>query len=123
MKPLLVTPIENECRKSGMVPKNSTGARAYVLHRIAKMITADISDSDLKAVANFLLGRYDREPGEGRPRDLIKQWKREGEAHAVRSIRREPGCSLDEAIRIALTRMGDKADDHAVRQMRNRLKR
>jgi hypothetical protein len=116
-------PIEIECRRAGTVSTNDTAARAEALSRIAKVFTADICDADLKAVADFLMGRYDRSPGDGRPRDLFKEWKRIGEAQAVRCIRQELHCSLDEAIRVSLIRMGDPADERAVRQMRKRLKR
>ena len=116
------TEIESACRQAGEIPKSDTAKRAIALRRIAKLFTPDISDRDLKAVADFLCGRFDRKPGAGRPIDPYQLITSISLAERVQQVRREQHCSLDEAIRRVLDYAG-ATDPDAFRRLRNYLKR
>jgi hypothetical protein len=117
------TRIERACRQGGEIPKSNTAKRAIALREIAKLYTADISDRDLKAVADFLCGRFDRKPAAGRPIEPYLRSAIHGLAELVRQVRSEQHCSVDEAIRQVLVITGEEGDDDAFKRLRNYVKR
>jgi hypothetical protein len=112
------TEIESACRHAGEIPRSDTANRRHALRGIAKLCTADISDRDLKAVADFLSGRFDRKPGAGRPADPYQQFILIRLDERVQQVRREQHCSRDEAIRQVLDD-AKVTDPAARRRMRN----
>lgn len=112
------TKIESACRLAGEIPKSATANRTRAFNRIAKRFSGDISDRDLRAVADFLRGRFDRKPGAGRPADLSQQFILIRFEERVQQVRREQHCSLNEAIRRVLDDAG-VTDPAARRRMRN----
>ena len=62
----------------------------------------DVTANDVRAVADYLRGRFDRRREQGRPFDNV--WQRFGtdaKIEVVRQIQREQKCSLRRAIDLA----------------------
>ena len=112
------TRIERACRLAGEIPKSDIVNRRHALRRIARLFCADISDRDLRAMADFLCGRFDRKPGAGRPVDPHQQFILIRLEQQVQQVRREEYCTLNEAIRRVLDDAG-MTDPAARRRVRN----
>ena len=73
-----VSPIECWCREAGQDPKSSEDGRINRkrwLRRIARLLRRDdVSRADLRAVAAYLQGKFDRKPGQRRRLDPAQQW-------------------------------------------------
>jgi hypothetical protein len=99
--------IERYCRYAGEEPKSNEDGRRNRkrwLRRIARLLRQDdVSRADLRCVGDYLKGKFDREPGQGRPENYEQERVRQLLAGRVEAIRREQGCSRDVALRTFLT--------------------
>ena len=107
LRPILPDPvgslIERCCRQAGQEPKSDAN-RKYWDRRIGRLFRSDISQTDVSAVADYLRGRFDRQPEQGRRVNLWDRYSRYITIEIVRNIRRELGCTIKTAIRISLER-------------------
>jgi phage terminase small subunit len=78
--------------------------RKYWDRRIAQLFRQDdFSPADLSAVAAYLRGEFDRKPRRGRrPLGPFTSFAKDVKLEIVRQFKRELGCTLKEAIKIAL---------------------
>ena len=113
--------IEFACRWAGTLPTHSkNGARARNI--IVSLLRQGVaSDADLKFIADWLRGKFDRK-GKGRPANGLFQYYREILVDDVLTVQREQQCSRDEAIRRVLDQIGD-TDPRAFRRLRNDVNR
>jgi hypothetical protein len=98
--------IERCCRLAGEEPKSNEDGRKNRKRwdrRIARLLRQDVSDADWSAVAAYLMGKFDRKPGQGRPENYEQAHERQLWAGRVEAIRRERRCSRDAALWALLT--------------------
>jgi hypothetical protein len=89
--------------------------RKYWDREIARLFRQD--DADVKATAAYLQGKFNRKPSQGRPVNIHhKFWllMRSGEA---REIKREHGCTIEEALAIALKNAGVEDPDDRIAKL------
>ena len=114
--------IESACRSAGQYPEDDPERRPR-LRQIARLFTAEISDADLKVIADFVRGAFDRKPGDGRPANLRQRAGLDTVARRARAIHREHGCSLKTAIVRALRQYGKEPDERTITYVRNYINR
>jgi hypothetical protein len=117
--------IEHACRSAGEHPQGSANRR-HRLRRIARLFTAEISNDDLKVVAKFLRGAFDRKRGHGRPANLPQRAGLDSIARRARAIHQRDkvhGCTLKDAIVIALKVYGMKPTERTINYVRNKINR
>jgi hypothetical protein len=106
------SPIEYACRMGGQRPQGSVGRASYQKRSIAKLIRdsrGNISDADLRAIVNYLTGKFDLQPAAGRPADYERQHRLSQWAKRAREIAAAEQLTLKVAIATALKR--HKIDD------------
>ncbi len=92
--------LERACREAGAVPKSLKALRASAEQRIARLLRCDeVSRADLRTVADYLRGRFDRKREDGRvPDDIWQRLANDNLVHIVRQIKREEHCTYREAV-------------------------
>jgi hypothetical protein len=120
--------IERWCRYAGEEPKSNEDGRKNRKRwdcRIARLLRLDdVSRADLRAVGDYLKGKFDRKPGQGRPENYERERVRQLWAGRVEAIRRERRCSRDAALRAFLTENAvDDPDDKLFSYVRSYINR
>jgi hypothetical protein len=123
-----VSRIEYYCRLAGEEPKSNEDGRKNRkrrVRRIARLLCRDdVSDADWSVVADYLMGKFDRKPGQGRPVNYERERVRQLWAGRVEAIRRELRCSRDAALRAFLTENGvDDPDAELFSYLRSYINR
>jgi hypothetical protein len=106
-----VSRIERDCRLAAEEPKSSEDGRKNRKRwnrRIARLLRPD-DDADWKVVADYLKGKFDRKPAQGRPENYEQAYTLWFLAERVEAIRRERGCSRDAALWTFMTENPFKA--------------
>jgi hypothetical protein len=119
--------IECCCRLAGEEPKSNEDGRKNRkrwVRRIARLLRRNDLDADWGAVADYLMGKFDRKPGQGRPVNYEQERVRQLWAGRVEVIRRERHWSRDAALRAFLTENGvDDPDDKLFSYVRSYINR
>jgi hypothetical protein len=102
--------IEYGCRLAGEEPKSSDDGRKNRDRRIARLLRQDVSRADLRVVAAYLRGDFDRKPGQPRM-DPARQYGLMVMEARVKAIQAHEHCSQDEAIRLAIEWPDDLAEE------------
>jgi hypothetical protein len=119
------SPIERACRLAGEEPKSNAGGRFNRRRwdgRIARLFCQDdVTANDVRAVADYLRGRFDRRQKQGRPFDPWHHVASDITIEIVRQFQREHKCSLRRAIDLARPLL--QLDAAAARRLWKRLTR
>jgi hypothetical protein len=112
-----ISRIERACRLAGQSPNHRRRDK-----QIGQLLRQDdVTTADLRAVADYLRGRYDRRREQGRPFDPWHRLASDNTAEIVRQIRQEEHCSLRRAIDLAAPLL--QLDEAAARRLWKRLTR
>lgn len=119
------SPIERACRLAGEEPKSNADGRVNRRRwdrRIARLFRRDdVTANDVRAVADYLRGRFDRRQKQGRPFDPWHHAASQTPIEIVRQFQREHSCSLRRAIDLAAPLL--ELDATAARRLWKRLTR
>jgi hypothetical protein len=106
-----VSRIECCCRYAGEEPKSNEVGRKRWFRRIAWLLRQDdVSRADLRAVAAYLRGDFDRKQGQPRM-DPARQYGLMVMEARVEAIQAHEHCSQDKAIRLAIEWPDDLAEE------------
>ncbi len=126
--------VEHTCRQAGAIPKvnrattwrqrDAKANRARALRRIARLFHGDMSDADVRIIARYIEGEFDRRPEQGRPADFERWYRVYKMAERAESVRRERHCSRAKAVTRVLKEAGiDDPDDATHSRVLNYAKR
>jgi hypothetical protein len=116
------SPLERACRHAGKAPQGSA-LRRSLQRRLVELIRrkGDINLRDLPALIAYVKGEFDRKPEHGRPFNPWRHIANEARDDLVRDVKRELGCTYEEAIAIAFERFAIADPDS--REARSTLRR
>jgi hypothetical protein len=119
------SPIERACRLAGEEPKSNAGGRFNRRRwdrRIARLFRRDdVTANDVRAVADYLRGRFNRKREQGRPFNPWHRFANRTAIEIVRQFQREQKCSLRRTIDLAAPLL--ELDAAAARRLWKRLTR
>jgi hypothetical protein len=114
--------LERACREASRIPKSRKAARAIAERPIARLLRRDeTSRADLRAVAAYYNGEFDRKREQGRPVNPLQRFANDTRDDLVRDVKRELGCTYKEAVAISFE-LVDSADPDG-RKAKSTLKR